>query len=291
MWRVGFIGTGSMGRALITAFTRSCALDKDKVFASDKAVERVKALASDLKIHSEENDSVSVARNSDTIILCVPPEDVKDVIENKKMKTELHSGKCLISIAAGVTINDIKSRVDARVIKIIPSINVEVIGGVSLVCFDRRTPDPDDEKFINETFGKIGKIEKIKEEHFDVLQDLTSCGPAFMVCMMDEFTKAASGRIKSALSLEKLESLVKDTMLGTGRLLDEKKYGFEQIIDRVATKGGITESGIKVLRARLPRMFNKLMKTTSKKRKRLRQKLKKIFGRRDKECLNLSLDS
>jgi len=41
--------------------------------------------------------------------------------------------------------------------------------------------------------------------------------------------------------------MVLETLLGTAKLLQAKNMGFEALISAVATKGGISEEGIKVL--------------------------------------------
>ncbi len=55
-------------------------------------------------------------------------------------------------------------------------------------------------------------------------------------------------------------------MIGTARILDPGGTNFDEIINRVATKGGITEEGIKILREQLPAVFSELLDTTLSKR-------------------------
>ncbi len=49
---------------------------------------------------------------------------------------------------------------------------------------------------------------------------------------------------------------------------------FDEIISRVATKGGITEQGIKILENELPETFDNLFKTTLDKHEEIKDKLK-----------------
>lgn len=273
MPKVGFIGTGSMGSILMRAFVKAGVLDKNRIFASDKISGKVKALESDLGIQGKDN--ISVAHDSDVIFLCVKPFDVKPVLEG--IKAELNSSKLLISIAVGVMISDIESRVRARVVKVIPSVNARVRAGISLVCFGKGT-DKDKRFVMEELFGKISKSVEIKEEDFGVCMDLTSCAPAFMAYIMNEFAKAGSRKSQGSLSGQVTENLVKETMLGTARLLTEERMRFEEIVGKVATKGGITEEGIKVLQAELeepPNIFDKAMNATDLKRKKLKADLEK----------------
>lgn len=44
---------------------------------------------------------------------------------------------------------------------------------------------------------------------------------------------------------------------------------FEEVMTRVATKGGITEEGVKVLNVGLPKIFDELFQETLAKRKKM----------------------
>jgi len=63
------------------------------------------------------------------------------------------------------------------------------------------------------------------------------------------------------------------TLYGTSKLLYEKNMDFEQLISLVATKGGITEAGIKVLEAQLQELFDKLFNTAHEKHEMIKKEL------------------
>ena len=52
------------------------------------------------------------------------------------------------------------------------------------------------------------------------------------------------------------------TLFGTARLLVEKNMSFEEMVTRVATKGGITEEAVKVLNNHLPTVFDEVFQKT-----------------------------
>jgi pyrroline-5-carboxylate reductase len=71
--------------------------------------------------------------------------------------------------------------------------------------------------------------------------------------------------------------MVLQTLYGTLRLMLEKKMGFEQVISRVATKGGITEEGVKVINNHMPSVFDELFDETLNKRNRVEEKINLQF--------------
>lgn len=288
MRKTGFIGTGRMGSVLIRAFVKTDALHKDQVLATDEEEEKVRILESELKIQTTKDD-ISVAKDSETIFLCVEPSCVETVLG--RIKPYLTSNELFISIAAGVTIHDIESKVDARVVRVIPSIIAEaatidpqkkIKGGVSLVCFGARATDEDEKLVMEELFGKISEPIKLKEKDFPAYTYLTSCGPAFIAYIMkyiaEKFADAGSTKSNGRVSSQRAAYLVKQTMLGTMRLLTAKDMEFEQIYQRVMTPGGITEEGIQVLKEELKKLaniFDKVMNATDLKRKKLKADLEK----------------
>jgi pyrroline-5-carboxylate reductase len=108
-----------------------------------------------------------------------------------------------------------------------------------------------------------------EEQHIEVYSDLTSCAPALFAAMMQEYAAAAVRRegVPPALA----EYLVRHTLIGTAWLLASKETGFDTIINRVATRGGITEEGVKVLRSRLPTVYDELLEATLAKHDAVKQ--------------------
>lgn len=122
-----------------------------------------------------------------------------------------------------------------------------------------------DRALVLSLFNAIGTMVETDEYNFDLYADLTSCAPAFIAVMMREFAGAAArtGAIEPVLA----GYLVRKTLAGTARILDDDRTGFETVIARVATKGGITEEGVRVLEARLPGVFDEVLCATKAKRR------------------------
>ena len=59
--------------------------------------------------------------------------------------------------------------------------------------------------------------------------------------------------------------MLTETIYGTGKLLVEKNITFDTLINRVATKGGVTEEGTKVIDEKLPQIINEMFEKTSRK--------------------------
>jgi pyrroline-5-carboxylate reductase len=206
--------------------------------------------------------SNTAASGADILFICVKPADVRAVLE--EAKGVLKKDALLVSIAGSVTLDNLGawSEGHARIARVIPSIAAEQEAGISLVAFARGAT-PEDRALTLSLFNAIGTAVETDEGNFDLYADLTSCAPAFIAAMMRELAGAAvrTGTIGPALA----EYLVREMLAGTARIVEGDGSGFNDVISRVATKGGITGEGVKVLESRLPAVFDEVLRATEEK--------------------------
>jgi pyrroline-5-carboxylate reductase len=82
----------------------------------------------------------------------------------------------------------------------------------------------------------------------------------------------------TSISKERIVTMVTETMYATGKLLVEKNITFNELINRVSTKGGVTEEGTKVIYEKLPQVINEMFEKTSKKIELTIEKTKKAIN-------------
>ncbi|MDD1748447.1 MAG: NAD(P)-binding domain-containing protein [Methanothrix sp.] len=267
MTTFGFIGTGHLGSMLVRKFVETGAIEPEEILASNRTPEKVERLADAFGIRPA--SSRVVAELSDVIFICVRPLEVRDVAS--ELAYLLNSRKLLVSVAGDVSLENLQSFCSARLARAFPSMASEKLQGVTLLAFgDRATAE--DRRLIASLFQVIGQAVEVEEKDFAVLADLTSCAPGYFAALMREFVLAAQRR---EIPSELAERLVKQTLLGTALLLEEES--FAGLIKSVATKGGITEAGVKVIQSEAPGMFDQLFQATQE---RHEQVMKKVEGQR-----------
>jgi pyrroline-5-carboxylate reductase len=267
MVRVGIIGTGSMGGMLIRKFIETGAFKAGDIMASNRTPEKAGAIAAQTGIRAGK-DNRDVAMHSDVIFLCVKPLDVKGVL--KELKGLLTEDRLIVSIAGDVFIKDLSAHCDSRIVRVIPSVASEISRGILLVAFDEKATNADRELILS-AFGRIGKPVVVKEREFEICAQLTSCAPAYIASLMQEFALAAARR--DDISPELAELLVKETLAGTAELLISVK-GFDEVVTRVATKGGITEEGVKVIKRAMPATYDEILDVTLAKHELVKEKIR-----------------
>ena len=257
MKKTGFIGYGSMGRMLINGFLKSGILSPKETVISNRTMAKIENLAQEWKGITLTTDNRKAARESDLLFICVRPLDVLPVL--REIKSDLKGSTHLVSIAGCVTVNDIESQFQGQVTKVIPSVTSEVREGISLVCHNPKvTGDRID--ILEKLLGAISRVVHVRENDFEVAADFTSCAPGMIAAIFDCFVKA--GLKHTEIESDIAQSLVVSTLFGTAKFMTEKGIGFSELIGRVATKGGITEEGVKVLNNRLPAVFDEVFLNT-----------------------------
>lgn len=68
------------------------------------------------------------------------------------------------------------------------------------------------------------------------------------------------------------------TCFGTAKLMEEHSVKPNDLISRVATKGGISEEGVKILDAELPGVFDELLNVTLGKRELTRKRIREQYN-------------
>lgn len=258
--RIGFIGTGSMGSMLIRAFFQSTLSSEIQVFACNRSPEKLAQLQTrhpHLQVCASAGETVAA---SDIVFLCVKPGDAPGVIDC--VRPHVREEQYFISINSAVMLEEMEAVLPCRVAKVIPSITQVALSGTVLVMHGGRTTI-EDRRYLESLLGMISKPTVVEEADVRVCSDLSSCGPAFLSVLLQEFAMAAvrQGGIPRDLA----DTLVKDMTQGLGKLLTEEGFEFGDVIHRVAVPGGITAEGIKVLKPSMSGIFDQLLATTRSK--------------------------
>jgi pyrroline-5-carboxylate reductase len=269
MHEVGFIGYGSMGRMLVDGLLSSSAVAPSDMIIATRTPAKLDSLAWRWPGIAVTGDNRLAACETRILFICVKPLDTLPVLLDLITIVSLETH--IVSIAACVTISDLERVFGGKITKVIPSITSEVHEGVSLVCHNSKVHSGDAAR-VEALLRSISQIEKIPESDFEVATDLTSCAPGMIAAMFENFVGAALRH--GDLPLEVARRMVVSTLLGTAKLLAERNMGFSELIDRVATKGGITEEGVKVLNRHLPVVFDEVFEKTLAKHETVKEMVK-----------------
>ncbi|RLF15612.1 MAG: pyrroline-5-carboxylate reductase [Thermoprotei archaeon] len=237
--KVGVIGAGKIGEALISGLIKAGYAKPEDLIASDINDERRRHIASAYGVRCTK-DNVEVARSSEVIILSVKPKDVASVLE--EIKEALTPSHLLISVAAGVATSYI-ARVLGKPIPIVramPNVAVLVREGMTAITAG---PNANERhlKVAEELFSAVGKTVRLREEYFDAVTALSGSGPAYMFLIIEAMTDAG---VRVGLPRDMASLLSSQTALGAAKLLLETGEHPAKLREMVTTPAGVTIEGL-----------------------------------------------
>src|SRR5574340_1132066 len=118
--KIGFIGGGKMGEALCKGIINAKLSEAKNIIVSDVIAERCTILSKEIGINTTQN-SKDVSSFADVIILAVKPQMMNEVLG--QLKNDISHRHLVVSIAAGIPIRYIESRLQAgiRIIRVMPN--------------------------------------------------------------------------------------------------------------------------------------------------------------------------
>jgi pyrroline-5-carboxylate reductase len=240
--KVGFIGGGNMGEALIKGLLAASLVPADAVHASDVRIERLRTLAQQYGVQLRE-DNAALVRDVDIVILAVKPQIMASVV--RQIAPAVTRKKLLISIAAGVSTATIRAALgkDARLIRVMPNTPALVLEGVTAIA-KAEGLEPGDLDTAGQIFSAVGRVVTLDEELMDAVTGLSGSGPAYVALVVESL---ADGGVKMGLDRVTAMTLATQTVLGAARLLLETGMHPGALKDMVSSPGGTTIAGIAAL--------------------------------------------
>ncbi|WP_187989006.1 pyrroline-5-carboxylate reductase ProG [Listeria innocua] len=259
MTKIGFIGFGSMATLIATKLieTKVCT-PEEIILYSSSANDHFKQFYDKYPTAELATNEAEVFTKADHSFICKLPLAVLPLI--KDCEAVLTADRHVISIAAGVSTSDIlELSPSLQVSKLIPSITTVVGVGTTLISH-ADTVSETNSAWLESAFENFGHVMTIREENIDIASDLTSSSPGIIAAIFEQFVEAALRR--STLSDAEIFQMINFALAGTSKLLVEEDYTFSGLIDRVATKGGITAEGVELSKSNLPSFFDELLDRT-----------------------------
>jgi len=237
--KLAMIGAGRMGGTILRMLKGAGSWSLEACEPDSKGRE---ALAKEMGKGVKLVEKVEELGEAEVILLAVKPAMLKKVAEWLRGRRDSY---LLISILAGVTTERLAKEAGgkARVVRAMPNQALRVGEGVTAICAGSGAKKEDLEVARN-IFALGGTVLEIGEEQMDVVTALSGSGPAFMAKWVEELEKAAT---RAGLDAKVAGELAARTMLGTGALLVREGITPGELCSAVASPGGTTEAGLKVM--------------------------------------------
>jgi competence protein ComER len=258
--KIGFIGTGNMGRILVEAFIDGNAISPSSVMIINRTKSKALMLKDKYEDINVEESLMEIASKCDLLFVCVKPLGVLPILQ--EIEPYLTPQKCLISITSPISTDQLEKIINCSVIRIIPSITNRALSGVSLFTYGEKCDEFWKTK-VEQLFSKISVPVQIEEKITRVSSDIVSCGPAFFTYLLQRFINSAVR--ETGIEESKATKLASEMIIGLGELIKQGHYTLPALQQKVCVKGGITGEGIEVLENELGDVFSHLFRATQDK--------------------------
>ena len=231
--KIGFIGCGNMGSAMLGALVKSNDINNNDIMVSTKSEESAKRINKKFEVKTTVVN-IEVAEKSNILFLAVKPYFFKEVIE--EIKDKVSDDTIIISIAAGVTIEQIEEWFGkkVKVIRTMPNTPALVGEGMSAICPNKNITS-DELEYVGKLYNSFGKYEILEEKDFHAFIALCGSSPAYV------FIEAmADAAVKLGIPRTKAYKLAEQSILGSAKLALETGKHPGVLKDEVCSPGGTT---------------------------------------------------
>ena len=242
MLKLGLIGCGKMGGALLRGVEHALGKGSLQVALSDVVPEAVNSLRKCLSCKSITGTPAEVAAASDVIIIAVKPADVRALCETL---AEVRGSRLYLSIAAGISILNLEAWLGGkqRVIRSMP--NTPALVGKGAAAFARGSKTTvKDAALATKILGAVGTADEVAEKLLDAVTGLSGSGPAYIYTVIEAL---ADGGVLMGLPRATALRLAAQTVAGAAEMVLETGKHPAALRDEVTSPGGTTIAALEKL--------------------------------------------
>lgn len=240
--KLGFIGAGNMGSAIIGGVISAGIVNSQDIIVSDRDADKLNTLNEKFDIKTTKNNEDTLS--SDIVFLCVKPNILGLVIDDIKHK--VNKNTIFVSIAAGQSIEKISATFDIRGVKIVrvmPNTPALVGEGMSAVCKNENVSDTELQSVID-ILNSLGCCEVVSESLMDTVTAVSGSSPAYVFMFIEAMADAA---VKGGMARDMAYTFAAQSVLGSAKMVLETKKHPGELKDMVCSPGGTTIDAVSVL--------------------------------------------
>lgn len=240
--RIGLIGGGYMGEAIVSAVLRQGVAKASDITVSDVAQPRLDELKSTYGV-AVTSDNVQAAKGAGLLVLAVKPQEFANVAAG--LRGQLAATSTIVSIMAGVPIKRITSELghDA-VVRVMPN-TAAFVGQAMSVWIAAPAVSDVGRNAVAAVLQAMGRELQVDDEKYlDMATAVNGSGPGFVFLFLEALIDAA---VHIGLPREMAGELAVQTLFGSAVLARESGKPAAELRTMVTSKGGTTAAGLQVL--------------------------------------------
>lgn len=238
--KLAFIGGGNMARSLIGGLIAD-GFDPSQIRVSDPVGEVRSQLSARFGVQTFTDNAAAVA-DADIVVLAVKPQQIQSVV--RELATDWRSSQLLLSIAAGIRLDDIHRWLgveDAAIVRAMPNTPSMVQAGATALYANNKVSRAQHE-LAESILRAVGLTLWLDDEkQMAAVTAVSGSGPAYFFLVMEAMQKAAE---ELGLTEKTARLLVLETAFGAAKMALESGDEPAQLRQNVTSPGGTTERAI-----------------------------------------------
>ncbi len=235
MKKLGIIGCGNMGGALIHGVIEAGFLKQNQLTVFDADINKLEVLSRELPGVNYCDNAIDLVRASDVVLLAVKPNVVGALLQTI---FEPLQGKAVISIAAGWTVEMLRNALDESTsfLRVMPNTPAMVGEGMTALCLEH-TLSEEDFEFAKGIFEAVGRTVLLPEKLFDGVTALSGSSPAYVYMMIEAMMQAG---IAFGIPKDTALEMAAQSVLGSALMVLNSGDHPAVLRDAVCSPGGTT---------------------------------------------------
>lgn len=243
--KIGFIGTGNLAQAIITALIEDGVMPAEQIFISNRSQGKPAKLKTKFPEINHETSNEALIEKADIIVLGMKPQDLQSAVE--PLAYAFDEEKVIVSLAAGVTLKNLKRLFSQNnnIIRVMANTPSRVRSAVFGYC--SLNHESLIESMIVELFTPLGLVVSAEEgEEFDALTVACASGTGFVLEFLTYWETWLEDR---GYENEVAKKMAIETFLGAALLAKKMDHlSLTELRNQVTSKKGVTLAGLEKMR-------------------------------------------
>lgn len=242
--KIGFIGAGNMGQAMMKALIESQTVDASHVYATNRSFGKLKKVEEAYGVQPLQNNEELVDA-CDIIVLAVKPQDLAQVLE--PIASSFHNGHLVISTAAGFTLSSLQKLLPnaGGLARAMPNTPATIQKGVIGFCLAEGSEIY--QATVEEFLRPLGLVVPAEEGGcFEALTVSCAGGTGFVFEIMQYWQEWIE---EHGFDPHTARQMVVQTFLGAAELAEKtEETSLSDLQEKVVSKKGVTAAGLQSMR-------------------------------------------
>lgn len=243
--KIGFIGAGNMGGAILRGYVKSQPSLAKEVYAYDAYEQTLEAVVRDTGVNRCA-DNHQVVKEAQLLLVAVKPNMFMKVFGD--VKEDLREDHLIVSIVSGVTIEEIESIAgkQARIIRVMPNTPAMVNEGMASLSRNANVTDQDMAEAMK-IFNAVGQCQELDEKLIPAVIAVSGSSPAYVYMFIEALADAA---VKEGMPRQKAYIFAAQAVKGSAEMVLKTGRHPGDLKDMVCSPGGNTIEAVRILEER-----------------------------------------